>query len=41
MDKGLSPVEVDLAVDLKEIRKDPRYISRVAKLQPQTAAKGF
>lgn len=31
MDRGLSPVEVDLAVDLKDIRKDPRYLSRVAK----------
>jgi serine/threonine protein kinase/Tfp pilus assembly protein PilF len=41
MDKGLSPVQVDLALDLKEIRKDPRYVSRVAKLQPQTTAKGF
>jgi tetratricopeptide (TPR) repeat protein len=41
MDKGLSPVQVDLALDLKDIRRDPRYVSRVAKLQPQTAAKGF
>ena len=38
MDKGLSPVQVDLAVDLKELRKDPRYLSRVAKLHPQVAA---
>lgn len=41
MDKGLSPVQVDLAVDLKEIRRDPRYVSRVAKPQPQTATKGL
>jgi tetratricopeptide (TPR) repeat protein len=39
MDKGLSPVQVGLAVDLKDIRRDPRYLSRVAKLQPQTATK--
>jgi Tfp pilus assembly protein PilF len=31
MDEGLSPVEVDFALDLKDIRKDPRYLSRVAK----------
>jgi eukaryotic-like serine/threonine-protein kinase len=31
MDRGLSPVEVDFALDLKDIRKDPRYLSRVAK----------
>jgi serine/threonine protein kinase/Tfp pilus assembly protein PilF len=41
MDEGLSPVQVDLALDLKDIRRDPRYISRIAKLQPQTAAKGL
>ncbi|HEY0795440.1 MAG TPA: protein kinase [Acidisarcina sp.] len=27
MDRGLSPVEVDLAIDLKDIRNDPRYLS--------------
>jgi serine/threonine protein kinase/Tfp pilus assembly protein PilF len=37
MDKGLSPVEVDLALDLKDLRKDPRYLSRIAKLQSQKA----
>jgi tetratricopeptide (TPR) repeat protein len=31
MKKGLSPVEVDLALDLKEIRGDPRYLSLVQK----------
>lgn len=31
IDKGLSTVEVDLALDLKEIRKDPRYLSHVSK----------
>jgi tetratricopeptide (TPR) repeat protein len=35
MDRGLSPVEVDFALDLREIRKDPRYLSRVAK-KPST-----
>ena len=35
MDRGLSPVEVDFALDLKEIRKDPRYLSRVTK-KPST-----
>lgn len=33
MDRGLSPIEVNLALDLKEIRKDPRYLSYVSKLQ--------
>jgi eukaryotic-like serine/threonine-protein kinase len=33
MDRGLSPVEVNFALDLKDIRKDPRYLSRVAKKQ--------
>ncbi|MGC1297874.1 MAG: protein kinase [Alloacidobacterium sp.] len=32
LDKGLSPVEVDLALDLKDIRKDPRYKSHLATL---------
>jgi hypothetical protein len=31
MDNGLSPVDVDLAVDLKEIRADPRYKNYVAR----------
>jgi hypothetical protein len=25
MDHGLSPEDVDLAIDLKELQKDPRY----------------
>ena len=29
--QGLSPIEVDLALDLKDLRKDPRYLSAVAK----------
>jgi tetratricopeptide (TPR) repeat protein len=35
MDRGLSTVEVDFALDLKDIRKDPRYLSRLAK-KPST-----
>jgi serine/threonine protein kinase/Tfp pilus assembly protein PilF len=31
MDRGLSTVDVDFALDLKDIRKDPRYLSRIAK----------
>ncbi len=31
MDKGLSPTDVDLAIDLKSLRSDPRYLSRVGK----------
>jgi serine/threonine protein kinase/tetratricopeptide (TPR) repeat protein len=31
MKQGLGKTEVDLALDLKEIRKDPRYLSAVAK----------
>jgi tetratricopeptide (TPR) repeat protein len=30
LDRGLSPVEVDYAVDLANLEKDPRYIARVA-----------
>ena len=33
LDRGLSPVEVNLALDLKDLRKDPRYLSRLASLQ--------
>ena len=33
MNRGLSPAEVNLALDLKDIRKDPRYVSQVAKKQ--------
>jgi len=31
MDKGLSRLEIDLALDLKDLRKDPRYLSKLAK----------
>jgi tetratricopeptide (TPR) repeat protein len=31
MDRGLSVVEVNFALDLKDIRKDPRYLAQVAK----------
>ena len=39
MDNHLSPVEVDLALDLKDLRKDPRYLSKLAKMEnhPSTA----
>jgi eukaryotic-like serine/threonine-protein kinase len=33
MDRGLSTVEVNFALDLKDIRKDPRYLARIAKKQ--------
>jgi serine/threonine protein kinase len=36
--KGLSPVEVDLAIDLKDLRKDPRYLSLVAKTPSNQSA---
>jgi serine/threonine protein kinase/Tfp pilus assembly protein PilF len=36
MDRGLSTAEVDLALDLKDIRKDPRYLSLVAKKQSES-----
>jgi predicted Zn-dependent protease len=36
MDRGLSTAEVDLAVDLKDIRKDPRYLSLVTKKQSKS-----
>jgi Tfp pilus assembly protein PilF len=36
MDRGLSPVEVDFALDLKDIRKDPRYLARVSKKRSTT-----
>ncbi len=41
MDRGLSPVEVDLALDLKDIRKDPRYLSRLAKIRNQKPVPGL
>jgi serine/threonine protein kinase/tetratricopeptide (TPR) repeat protein len=31
MDRGLSVVEVNFALDLKDIRKDPRYLAQTAK----------
>lgn len=31
MNKGLAPLEVEFALDLKDLRKDPRYLSLVAK----------
>jgi tetratricopeptide (TPR) repeat protein len=40
MDRQLSPVEVDLALDLRDIRKDPRYLSRVSKLKAQKPVSG-
>ena len=30
IDHGLSPVAVELALDLKDLQKEPRYISRIA-----------
>jgi tetratricopeptide (TPR) repeat protein len=35
MDKGLAKVEVDLALDLGEIREDPRYRRHAARLSSQ------
>ena len=32
LDRGLAPADVELALDLKNLRSDPRYISRVARL---------
>jgi len=32
LDQGLSTVEVELALDLKQLRSDPRYREHVAKL---------
>jgi tetratricopeptide (TPR) repeat protein len=29
IDKGLSPADVDLAIDLKSLRSDPRYLARL------------
>jgi eukaryotic-like serine/threonine-protein kinase len=42
MSKGLSPAEVDLALDLNEVRKDPRYKRQLALAKPKTefSAKG-
>jgi len=29
--QGLSPVEVELALDLKDLRKDPKYLASIPK----------
>jgi serine/threonine protein kinase/Flp pilus assembly protein TadD len=39
MDRGLVPLEVDGALDLGDLRKDPRYLSRVQKLRTRDGAK--
>jgi serine/threonine protein kinase/tetratricopeptide (TPR) repeat protein len=39
MDRGLVPLEVDGALDLGDLRKDPRYLSRVQKLQTKDGLK--
>jgi serine/threonine protein kinase/tetratricopeptide (TPR) repeat protein len=39
MDRGLAPVEVDLVPDLKGLRKDPRYLSRIQKLRTRNGFK--
>ena len=30
IDQGLSPIDVELALDLKEVRSDPRYRQHIA-----------
>lgn len=38
IDSGLAPINVDLALDLASLRKDPRYLSHIAKLRsPKTS----
>ncbi len=38
IDNGLAPINVDLALDLASLRKDPRYLSHIAKLRsPKTS----
>jgi tetratricopeptide (TPR) repeat protein len=39
MDRGLAPLEVDGALDLESLRKDPRYLSRVQKLRTKSGLK--
>ncbi|MGO9261514.1 MAG: protein kinase domain-containing protein [Bryobacteraceae bacterium] len=34
IDQGLSVVEVQLALDLKDLREDPRYLRHIAQLKP-------
>jgi hypothetical protein len=41
MDNHLSPVEVDLAVDLKDLRKDPRYQCKLEKVGNHTSVTGM
>ena len=39
IDSGLAPINVDLALDLASLRKDPRYLSHIAKLRsPKTSS---
>ena len=33
MDKGLAPIQVDFALDLKNLQNEPEYLSRVAKFK--------
>jgi serine/threonine protein kinase/predicted Zn-dependent protease len=39
MERGLSLNEIDLAIDLKQIQKDPRYAAEVVKLERSSASK--
>jgi tetratricopeptide (TPR) repeat protein len=39
MERGLSLNEIDLAIDLKQIQKDPRYAAEVVKLQSSSVSK--
>jgi serine/threonine protein kinase/tetratricopeptide (TPR) repeat protein len=32
LDRGLAPADVELAIDLQDLRADPRYVNRVAQL---------
>lgn len=36
MDDGITPLEIDLAVDLKAIRMDPRYKRKLAEVTKRT-----
>jgi serine/threonine protein kinase len=33
LDRGLAPIQVEFALDLKDLRTDPRYLARLAKLK--------
>jgi hypothetical protein len=35
LNRGLTPVEIDLALDLKDVRLDPRYKQAVANRRSQ------